>query len=73
MWRGEYTAPAGGLGIVPSGACSDCEVLAALVPERVLPFVSGDSRKRGLSRAGFKPGEVPRWGAERRARPLREA
>jgi hypothetical protein len=31
---------------------SDCEVLAALVPERVLPFASGGSRKRGLSRAG---------------------
>jgi hypothetical protein len=30
---------------------SDCEVLAALVPERVLPFASGGSRKRGLSRA----------------------
>jgi hypothetical protein len=26
-------------------------VLAALVPERVLPFASGGSRKRGLSRA----------------------
>jgi hypothetical protein len=40
------------LGIVPSGACPDREVLAALVPERVLPFASGDSRKRGPSRAG---------------------
>jgi hypothetical protein len=29
-------------------------VLAALVPERVLPFASGDSRKRGLSRAEGK-------------------
>jgi hypothetical protein len=48
-------------------------VLAALVPERVLPFASGDSRKRGLSRAeGSKP-RMPRWGAERRARPLHEA
>jgi hypothetical protein len=45
-------------------------VLAALVPERVLPFASGGSRKRGLSRAeGSKP-RMPRWGAERRARPL---
>jgi len=43
-----YTASAGGLGNVPSGACPDCEVLAALVPERVLPLASGDSRKRGL-------------------------
>jgi hypothetical protein len=50
-----YTVRTGGLGIVPSGACPDCEVLAALVPERVLPFASGDSRKRGLSRAGMKP------------------
>jgi len=31
----------------------DCEVLAALVPERVLPFASGDSRKRGPGRVGF--------------------
>ena len=44
-----HTAP-GGLGIVPSGACPDREVLAALVPERVLPFVSGGSRKRGPGR-----------------------
>jgi hypothetical protein len=29
----------------------DREVLAALVPERVLPFASGGSRKRGPSRA----------------------
>jgi hypothetical protein len=31
----------------------DCEVLAALVPERVLPFASGGSRKRGPGRVGF--------------------
>ena len=37
-------------------------MLAALVPERVLPFASGDSRKRGP-----KP-KRPRWSAERRAR-----
>ena len=29
-------------------------MLAALVPERVLPFASGGSRKRGLSRAEVK-------------------
>ena len=28
-------------------------MLAALVPERVLPFASGDSRKRGPGRVGF--------------------
>ena len=36
---------------VPSGSVPDREVLAALVPERVLPFASGGSRKRGPSRA----------------------
>ena len=44
-------AAAGGFRISPSGPMPDCEVLAALVPERVLPFASGGSRKRGLSRA----------------------
>ncbi|HTP90100.1 MAG TPA: hypothetical protein VMJ52_00055, partial [Xanthobacteraceae bacterium] len=39
----------------------DREVLAALVPERVLPFASGDSRKRW-------PGpKKPQWSAGRRA------
>jgi hypothetical protein len=46
----------------------DCEVLAALVPERVLPFASGDSRKRWLKPSRGEP-RKPRWGAERRARP----
>jgi hypothetical protein len=41
----------GRLGHRPVRRVSDCEVLAALVPERVLPFASGGSRKRGLSRA----------------------
>jgi hypothetical protein len=41
----------GRLGHRPVRRVSDREVLAALVPERVLPFASGDSRKRGLSRA----------------------
>jgi hypothetical protein len=31
-----------------SGPLPVCEVLAALVPERVLPFASGGSRKRWL-------------------------
>jgi hypothetical protein len=41
----------GRLGHRPVRRVPDREVLAALVPERVLPFASGDSRKRGLSRA----------------------
>ena len=41
----------GRLGHRPVRHVPDCEVLAALVPERVLPFASGNSRKRGLSRA----------------------
>jgi hypothetical protein len=41
----------GRLGHRPVRHVSDCEVLAALVPERVLPFASGGSRKRGPSRA----------------------
>jgi hypothetical protein len=44
----------GRLGHRPVRRVSDREVLAALVPERVLPFASGDSRKRGLSRAESK-------------------
>jgi hypothetical protein len=44
-------------------------VLAALVPERVLPFASGGSRKRWLRPSRGEP-RKPRWGAERRARPL---
>jgi hypothetical protein len=41
----------GRLGHRPVRRVPDCEVLAALVPERVLPSASGGSRKRGLSRA----------------------
>jgi hypothetical protein len=43
-------------------------VLAALVPERVLPFASGDARKRGPgpSRA-LRLGVTLLWSAERRA------
>jgi hypothetical protein len=44
----------GRLGHRPVRQVPDCEVLAALVPERVLPFASGGSRKRGLSRAEVK-------------------
>src|ERR1700691_4395498 len=62
-------AAAGGFCISPSGPMPDCEVLAALVPERVLPFASGGSRKRWLKPSRGEPRE-PRWGAERRARPL---
>jgi len=43
----------GRLGHRPVRRVSDCEVLAALVPERVLPFASGGSRKRGPGRVGF--------------------
>jgi hypothetical protein len=38
-------------------------VLAALVPERVLPFASGDSRKRGPGRVGNKIPAHDRGGA----------
>src|SRR6202012_5491984 len=38
---------AGSLETRPAGPMPVCEELAALVPERVLPFASGDSRKRG--------------------------
>jgi hypothetical protein len=44
----------GRLGHRPVRRVSDREVLAALVPERVLPFASGGSRKRGSSRAEVK-------------------
>jgi hypothetical protein len=44
----------GRLGHRPVRHVPDCEVLAALVPERVLPFASGDSRKRGPGRAESK-------------------
>ena len=42
-----YTAYAGGSGIDRPALLPVCQVLAALVPERVLPFGSGNSRKRG--------------------------
>ena len=65
-----YTALTGGLGIVPSGACPDREVLAALVPERVLPFASGDSRKRGPQAEPRPEGSWKQlWSAERRGVP----
>ena len=68
-----YTVRTGGLGNVPSGACPDCEVLAALVPERVLPFASGDSRKRGLKPNRVKNPAKCRGGAPKgeRARSMR--
>src|SRR6266851_9284641 len=69
-WSAAIHCARGRLGHRPVRRVPDCEVLAALVPERVLPFASGGSRKRGPSRAeGSKP-RMPRWGAERRARPL---
>src|SRR4029077_7212069 len=46
------------LGHRPVRRVPDREVLAALVPERVLPFASGGSRKRGLSRAGGKTSDA---------------
>src|SRR5580704_6606336 len=48
----------GRLGHRPVRRVSDREVLAALVPERVLPFASGGSRKRGLSRAEAKTSDA---------------
>jgi hypothetical protein len=48
----------GRLGHRPVRRVPDREVLAALVPERVLPFASGDSRKRGLSRAEAKTSDA---------------
>jgi hypothetical protein len=48
----------GRLGHRPVRRVPDCEVLAALVPERVLPFASGGSRKRGLSRAEAKTSDA---------------
>ena len=65
-----YTARAGGFGHRPVRHLPVCEVLAALVPERVLPFASGGSRKRGPEPSrGSNLGAVPRWSAERRACP----
>jgi hypothetical protein len=58
-----YTAPAGGLGNVPSGACPDCEVLAALVPERVLPLhpvIPGSAARSRKCRGGAPKGERAR-------------
>jgi hypothetical protein len=40
----------GRFGQRPGRHVAVCEVLAALVPERVLPFASGGSRKRGPDR-----------------------
>ncbi len=57
-------------GIVPAGASVPvCEVLAALVPGRVLPFAPGDSRKRGPESVAEdeKLLAQPWWSAERRA------
>ena len=63
----------GRLGHRPVRHVSDCEVLAALVPERVLPSASGGSRKRGLSRAEAKNLGECRGGAPKgeRARSMR--
>jgi len=70
--RAGFVSPyAGGSGHRPVRRVPDCEVLAALVPERVLPFASGGSRKRGPEPSrGSKLGAVPRRSAERRARSL---
>ena len=54
----------------PSGTCSDCEVLAALVPERSARnsrFASGDSRKRWPGPGQDESPVNPQWSAERRA------
>ena len=48
----------GRLGHRPVRHVPDCEVLAALVPERVLPFASGGSRKRGPGRAEAKTSDA---------------
>jgi hypothetical protein len=65
----------GRLGHRPVRRVSDREVLAALVPERVLPFASGGSRKRGLSRAGAQKDLGCRGGAPKgeRTRSMRSA
>src|ERR1700685_1262887 len=57
-WSVAIHCARGRLGHRPVRRVSDCEVLAALVPERVLPFASGDSRKRGPRRAGAKTSEA---------------
>ena len=68
-----YTARAGGSGNVPSGACPDCEVLAALVPERVLPFASGVPGSAALKPSRGKTSAKCRGGAPKgeRARSMR--
>jgi hypothetical protein len=58
-------------GYQPVRRVPDCEVLAALVPERVLPFASGGSRKRGPGRVGFPAHD--RGGAPKGERPAYRA
>src|SRR6266851_9957096 len=53
-WCAAIHCARGRLGHRPVRQVPDREVLAALVPERVLPFASGGSRKRGPSRAEGK-------------------
>ena len=65
-----YTARAGGLGIVPSGACrtARCSLhWCRRGSSRLHPVVPGSA-----ARAEPRPKRprMPRWGAERRARPL---
>src|ERR1700692_2021551 len=55
-WGAAIHCARGRLGHRPVRRVPDREVLAALVPERVLPFASGDSRKRGPGRVGS---EIP--------------
>ena len=61
--RAALHSASGQLGIRPAGPMPVREELAALVPERVLPFASGDSRKRGPSCAPRRTA----WGGRGRA------
>ena len=65
------TSRGGRPGHQPVRHVPDCEVLAALAPERVLPFASGGSRKRGPGRAGAKTSAKCRGGAPKGERARR--
>src|SRR5580704_4628590 len=67
-----YTALAGGLGIVPSGACrtARCSLhWCRRGSSRLHPVVPGSAAQ---AEPRPKRPRMPRWGAERRARPLHE-
>ena len=67
-----YTARAGGLGNVPSGACrtARCSLhWCRRGSSRLHPVIPGNA---ALKPSRDETRRVPRWGAERRARPLHE-